>query len=139
MATLLSFHKEVLEKMHDPSTSELLLIARGLGLRRIICKLLQIYESPQNLVLLVNASPEEESAIGAELGLMGCRNPGLRIVGFETGRKERFVNPLSRLLWSVSGIYIHKLHQTGVVQERRPAFYHISNLNRRYVDQRHSH
>lgn len=135
MATLLSFHKEVLEKMHDPSTSELLLIARGLGLRRIICKLLQIYESPQNLVLLVNASPEEESAIGAELGLMGCRNPGLRIVGFETGRKERFVTPLSRLLWSVSGIYIHKLHQTGVVQERRPAFHHISNLNRRYVDE----
>ncbi|KAK7689622.1 hypothetical protein QCA50_007415 [Cerrena zonata] len=89
MATLLSFHKEVLEKMHDPSTSELLLIARGLGLRRIVCKLLQIYYSSQNLVILVNASSEEESAIGEELGLMGCRNPGLRIVGFETGRKER--------------------------------------------------
>ena len=95
MATLLSFHKEVLENMHDPSTSELLLIARGLGLRRIVCKLLQIYDSPQNLVILVNASPEEESAIGEELGLMGCRNPGLRIVGFETGRKERFVNSSS--------------------------------------------
>ncbi|KAI0077545.1 hypothetical protein K474DRAFT_1707288 [Panus rudis PR-1116 ss-1] len=89
MATLLSYHKDVLEKMHDPSTSELLLIARGLGMRRIICKLLQIYDSPQNLVILANASPEEESAIGEELGIMGCRNPGLRIVGFETGRKER--------------------------------------------------
>ncbi|CAL1710551.1 unnamed protein product [Somion occarium] len=89
MTALLCFHKEILEKMHDPSTSELLLIARGLGLRRIVCKLLQIYDSPQSLVILVNASPEEESAIGEELGLMGCRNPGLRIVGFETGRKER--------------------------------------------------
>lgn len=105
MATLLSFHKEVLEKMHDPSTSELLLIARGLGLRRIVCKLLQIYYSSQNLVILVNASSEEESAIGEELGLMGCRNPGLRIVGFETGRKERLVHPFSRLLWSTLGIY----------------------------------
>ncbi|RDX42825.1 hypothetical protein OH76DRAFT_1362124 [Lentinus brumalis] len=89
MATLLPFHKNILEKIHDPATSELVLLARGLGLRRIVCKLLQIYDSPQNLVLLVNATPEEEAAIGEELGIMGCRHPGLRIVGFETGRKDR--------------------------------------------------
>ncbi|TCD61999.1 hypothetical protein EIP91_007639 [Steccherinum ochraceum] len=89
MAALLSFHKDILEDIHDPSASELLLIARGLGLRRIVCKLLQIYDSPHNLVLLVNASQEEESAIGEELGIMGCRQPGLRIVAFETGRKDR--------------------------------------------------
>ncbi|KZT00071.1 uncharacterized protein LAESUDRAFT_764940 [Laetiporus sulphureus 93-53] len=89
MAALLSFHKSILEKLHDPSTSELLLLARGLGLRRIVCKLLQIYDSPNNLVLLVNAFPEEESAIGEELGVMGCRKPGLRIIGFETVKKDR--------------------------------------------------
>ena len=89
MATLLSFHRDILEEIHDPSTSELLLIARGLGLRRIVCKLLQIYDSPQSLVLLANASQEEESAIGEELGIMGCRQPGLRIVAFDTGRKDR--------------------------------------------------
>ncbi|KAI0916475.1 hypothetical protein AcV5_002963 [Taiwanofungus camphoratus] len=89
MATLLPFHKHILDKIHDPSTSELLLLARGLGLRRILCKLLQIYDSPNNLVLLVNASQEEESAIGEELGIMGCRKPGLRIVGFETGKRDR--------------------------------------------------
>ena len=89
MSALLPFHKSILEKVHDPATSELVLLARGLGLRRIVCKLLQIYDSPQNLVLLVNATPEEEAAIGEELGIMGCRNPGLRIVGFETGRKDR--------------------------------------------------
>ncbi len=89
MSTLLAFHKSILEKIHDPLTSELLLLARGLGLRRIVCKFLHIYESPQNLVLLVNASPEEESAIGEELGIMGCRKPGLRIVGYETGKKDR--------------------------------------------------
>ena len=91
MSALLSFHKSILEKLHDPSTSEFVLIARGLGLRRIVCKLLQIYDSPQNLVILVNASPEEEAAIGEELGVLGCRNPGLRIVGFETNKKERCV------------------------------------------------
>ncbi|KDQ65067.1 hypothetical protein JAAARDRAFT_43863 [Jaapia argillacea MUCL 33604] len=89
MLSLLPFHKSILERIHDPSTSELLLIARGLGLRRIICTLMKIYESPQTLVLLVNAFPEEESAIGEELGIMGCRKPGLRIVGYEMGKKER--------------------------------------------------
>lgn len=90
-APLLAFHKEVLEEIHDPSTSDLLILARGLGLRRIICTLMKIYDSPQNLVLLVNATPEEEVAIGEELGIMGCRKPGLRIVGYEIGKRDRFV------------------------------------------------
>ena len=92
MSTLLPFHKSILEKIHDPLTSELLLIARGLGLRRVICKLLQIYDSPQNLVILVNASPEEAAAIGEELGVLGCRKPGLRLVDFETSRRDRYVH-----------------------------------------------
>ncbi|KAH9846206.1 hypothetical protein C2E23DRAFT_853988 [Lenzites betulinus] len=89
MSVLLPFHNSVLEKIHDPATSELVLLARGLGLRRIVCKLLQIYDTPNNLVLLVNATQEEETAIGEELGIMGCRKPGLRILGFETNRKDR--------------------------------------------------
>ena len=68
MSTLLPFHK----KIHDPSTSDLVILARGLGLRRIICTLLKIYDSPQNIVLLINATPEEESAIGEEFSIMGC-------------------------------------------------------------------
>ena len=88
-APLLAFHKEILEEIHDPSKSDLLILARGLGLRRIICTLMKIYDSPQNLVLLVNATPEEEVAIGEELGIMGCRKPGLRIVGYEMGKRDR--------------------------------------------------
>lgn len=88
-APLLPFHKEVLEKIHDPSTSELLLLARGLGLRRVVCTLMKIYDSSQNLVLLINATPEEEAAIGEELGIMGCRRPGLRVVGYEMGKRDR--------------------------------------------------
>jgi DNA excision repair protein ERCC-4 len=42
---------------------------------------MKIYDSPQNLVLLVNASQEEEeSAIREELGMMGIRRLGLRVV-----------------------------------------------------------
>lgn len=85
MSALLPFHTSILNEIYDPATSDLLVIARGLGLRRIICTLLKIVDSPQNLVLLVNATQEEETDIGEELGLMGCRKPGLRIVGYETG------------------------------------------------------
>ena len=91
MATLLPFHKSILERIHDPQTSDLLVLARGLGLRRVLCTLMKIYDSPQNLVLLVNASQEEESAIGEELGTMGVRRPGLRVVGYEMGKKDRCV------------------------------------------------
>lgn len=44
MSLLLPFHKSIIDKIHDPLASELLLLARGLGLRRIVCKLLQIYD-----------------------------------------------------------------------------------------------
>ena len=91
MSTLLPFHKAILEEIHDPATSDLLVLARGLGLRRVVCSLLQIYDSPKSLVLLVNATTEEEAAIGEELGIMGCRRPGLRVVTFETPSNERCV------------------------------------------------
>jgi DNA excision repair protein ERCC-4 len=86
---LLPFHLTILEEIHDPSNSQLVLLARGLGLRKIVCTLMQIYDQSTNLVLLVNASPDEEAAIGEELGIMGCRNPGLRAVGYEMGKKDR--------------------------------------------------
>ncbi|KAJ6579203.1 hypothetical protein DFH09DRAFT_1447495 [Mycena vulgaris] len=89
MSALLPFHKAILERIHDPLTSDLLVLARGLGLRRIVCTLMKIYDTEGNLVLLVNATAEEESEIGEELGIMGCRKPGLRVIGFETGSKDR--------------------------------------------------
>ncbi|KAJ7176197.1 hypothetical protein C8R43DRAFT_1057490 [Mycena crocata] len=89
MSSLLPFHKSILERIHDPTTSDLLILARGLGLRRILCTLMKVYETDGSIVLLVNATPEEESEIGEELGIMGCRKPGLRVIGYETGNKER--------------------------------------------------
>lgn len=88
--SLLPYQRNLLSEIHDPSSSELILIARGLGLRKIVCTLLQIYDGPENLVLLVNATPEEEKGIGSELGVMGVRNPGLRIVDYEMSKKDRW-------------------------------------------------
>jgi len=56
---------------------------------------MKIYHSPRNLVQLINASQEEESTIGEELGTMGCRKPGLRVVGYE---KDRFPHLILFLL-----------------------------------------
>ncbi|KAJ7459996.1 hypothetical protein B0H11DRAFT_2284502 [Mycena galericulata] len=89
MSSLLPFHKAILERIHDPTTNDLLILARGLGLRRIICTLLKVYATEGSTVLLVNATAEEESEIGEELGIMGCRNPGLRVIGYETSSKDR--------------------------------------------------
>ncbi|KAJ7274649.1 hypothetical protein C8J57DRAFT_1312429 [Mycena rebaudengoi] len=89
MSGLLPFHKSILERIHSPETSDLVVLARGLGLRRIVCTLMKIYGTTGEIVLLVGASAEEESEIGEELGIMGCRKPGLRVVGYETGSKDR--------------------------------------------------
>ncbi|KAF7318149.1 ERCC4 domain-containing protein [Mycena chlorophos] len=102
MSTLLPFHKSILERVHDPTTNDLLVLARGLGLRRVICTLLKIYDTPGSTVLLVNATPEEELEIGEELGIMGCRNPGLRVVGYETQSKDRQALYLAGGLFSVT-------------------------------------
>lgn len=134
-APLLAFHKDILEEIHDPSTSDLLILARGLGLRRIICTLMKIYDSPQNLVLLVNATPEEEVAIGEELGIMGCRKPGLRIVDYEMGKRDRSV--LVSLIFR--GCQVFKSVKTGSIQEGRPYFSNVSDISRRYVAVRHAH
>jgi hypothetical protein len=86
---LLPLHKSMLANMHSTQTSDLLILARGLGLRTVVCNLLQLYDSPKSLVLLMNASPAEEAGLRDELGVMGCRNPGLRVVTFEMGSKDR--------------------------------------------------
>ncbi|KAK7042132.1 ERCC4 domain-containing protein [Favolaschia claudopus] len=102
MSSLLPFHRAILERIHDPTTSDLLILARGLGLRRIICTMMKVYDTPGSTVLLVNATPEEESEIGEELGIMGCRKPGLRVVGHEIGSKERQSMYLAGGLFSVT-------------------------------------
>jgi len=119
MSNLLPFHRSILRRIHDPATSDLLVLARGLGLRRIVCTLMKIYDSPQSLVLLVNASQEEESAIGEELGLMGCRKPGLRVVGYEVTSKDRRVSPVRQ------SERTNQTKQTGTLQVRWPSLCYL--------------
>ncbi|KAG8807434.1 hypothetical protein FRC17_004460, partial [Serendipita sp. 399] len=136
---LLPFQKSILSAVHSTQSSDLIVMARGLGLRRIVCELLQHYDAPTSLVLLLNATPSEEAGIGDELGIMGCRKPGLRIVTFEMGSKDRqdlyrqggLISVTSRILVvdmllsdisveSISGIIV--LHAERVTPQSTEAF-----------------
>ncbi|KAF8754590.1 ERCC4 domain [Rhizoctonia solani] len=86
---LLPYQNTILAECLNPTNSDLIIIARGLGLRRLVCSLLRIYDNSGSLVLLINCDPDEDTAIGEQLGVMGARHPGLRIVDYEMGSKAR--------------------------------------------------
>jgi hypothetical protein len=51
MAPLLYF-SNLAARLSDPTESSLTLLARGLGLRSLICTLLKVFDSPNSLVLI---------------------------------------------------------------------------------------
>ncbi|CAD6905668.1 unnamed protein product [Tilletia controversa] len=86
----------------EASDNALVILARGLGLRRIVATVLKIYDGPHNLVILVNAQPEEEAALAEELTTLGVKRPGLRSVSHEMNAKTRQELYLSGGLLSVT-------------------------------------
>nr|WJN24989.1 single-stranded DNA endonuclease [Pseudozyma flocculosa] len=107
-AALLPFHCQIVDSLvpgQDDSPDEgdaLVIIARGLGLRRIVSTILRIFDSPNSLVVLVNATSEEESGIGEELTTLGVRKPGLRAIHHEMPAKQRSEMYLSGGIMSVT-------------------------------------
>ncbi|KAI9232401.1 MAG: DNA repair protein [Podila humilis] len=65
MSLPLSFQKEIVAEL--VAEDALLIMARGLGLRNILGAFLQIYCQPQNLVLLINTTAEEEATMKDDL------------------------------------------------------------------------
>lgn len=85
-----AFQREPTALDHDADDPDALMVmARGLGLRTIVASILRLYDGPSHLVVVVNASAEEERGLGEELTTMGVRKPGLRSVGHETSAKQR--------------------------------------------------
>ncbi|PWN52772.1 hypothetical protein IE53DRAFT_311477 [Violaceomyces palustris] len=91
---LLPFHRSIIRSLvpkdDDPveEGDALIILARGLGLRRIVSTILRIYDGPKNLVVLVNASQDEETGIGEELTTLGVKRPGLRVIHHEMSSKQ---------------------------------------------------
>ena len=97
MSTLLSFHKKIIEnlKIQDPSTSD-----------------------------LINVTSEEESAFCEEFGItIGCQKPGLRVVRYEIGSKDRYVPS-----------YIYQSFSVLIMCEGR--IYIVSNFGCRHAEGR---
>lgn len=76
----LPFHKDIIREICRPQKDDLLIMAKGLGMRRIICALLKTYDRKEDLVLVVSLIAEAGSAGGIHSGaepFTGQRNsPG---------------------------------------------------------------
>ncbi|RUS27510.1 hypothetical protein BC938DRAFT_483143 [Jimgerdemannia flammicorona] len=88
MALSLVYQQQIVTELVEEDG--LLIMGRGLGLRRMLCILLQIYAEPQNLVILINTSPEDVNSIQDELACMGVKKPGLRVIKWDTTPEESY-------------------------------------------------
>ncbi|KAK4048124.1 DNA repair protein RAD16 [Microbotryomycetes sp. JL201] len=87
---LLPFQRNVLAQLmpapeHSSTGDALLLMARGLGMRSIVSTVLRVYDSSDYLVIIVNATPDEERSFAEELGMR------VKVVGFELSAATREV------------------------------------------------
>ena len=64
---LLPFQQSIISTFSAPVNADgLLIIARGLGLRTIVCELLRQHQGTRDLVLILNATEEEERSLNDE-------------------------------------------------------------------------
>lgn len=91
---LLPFHRAILANLipgsDDPEQRDrLVVLAPGLGMRRVIATLLRAYYSKQNLVLLVNASSRDITGIEHDLGTLGLPHDAVKNLHHDTASKQR--------------------------------------------------
>ncbi|KIJ40631.1 hypothetical protein M422DRAFT_32128 [Sphaerobolus stellatus SS14] len=109
---MLSYLAQLSKTLCGPKESSLTIL-RSLSIRILICTLLKVFDSPNSLILVANATAEEENGIGQQLGVMGVRNPGLRVVDFEMTSKKRVIALDSAAF--ITRLYQEK-HQTGFLK-----------------------
>jgi len=99
MSLLLEYHKAILadflpvfENPPLDAYDGLLIMAKGLGLRQIICSLLKVHDDPTNFVLLINTPAREAESLKNELLSEGAN---LKIVNAEINATDRYISILS--------------------------------------------
>ena len=84
----LGFQREILNEI--VAEDGLLILARGLGLRKVLCSLLKMYTDNSHLVLLINSTPADDTAINDELACMGVpAEKQMKIIEYETPAETR--------------------------------------------------
>ncbi|KAJ2827813.1 DNA repair protein RAD16 [Coemansia furcata] len=90
MTTILPFQRRIVEALLDEDA--LCIVARGLGLRRVVAELCRICATPQALVFLLNASDADEQALQQQLMTLRSGHSDactLRIIKNETNPAAR--------------------------------------------------
>ncbi|OZJ03595.1 hypothetical protein BZG36_03031 [Bifiguratus adelaidae] len=87
----LAYHREIITELL--AEDGLLILGRGLGLRRIQSTILRIYDEPQNLVIILNLQADEEEALQEDMESEAHERVapglGLRRIEYETPAEQR--------------------------------------------------
>ncbi|WFD32413.1 DNA repair protein RAD16 [Malassezia sp. CBS 17886] len=93
-AWLLPYHRRIVHTLvteDDEERDRLVVMAPGLGLRRVIATLLRVYAQPRQLVVLVNASVREVVQMNHDLGTLGLAHGAVRNVHYDMDARQRRV------------------------------------------------
>ncbi|WFD07905.1 DNA repair protein RAD16 [Malassezia vespertilionis] len=91
---LLPFHRAILARLipedgNEEDRDRLVLLAPGLGLRRIVATFLYAYANSKNLVLFLNASASELAGLNNDLKALGVGHDTIRSIHHEVSGKQR--------------------------------------------------
>ncbi|GAA5880947.1 hypothetical protein JCM16303_005184 [Sporobolomyces ruberrimus] len=79
---MLSFQRDILSQLTG-GPDALVIMARGLGLRSVVTTFLKVYDMPEKLVFLLNATVDEERGLAEEVGMR------MKIVGYDLPEATR--------------------------------------------------
>lgn len=105
MSLQLQYQRDIIQEVVEEDG--LLILARGLGLRRLVCTLLKIYDDPRNLVLVISLSQQDEQGFAEELAMLGVKKPGMTFIHNERAQKERY---------GCSSVFYLTNYQSGTLQ-----------------------
>lgn len=104
---LLPFHRSVLRQLVPPDEEDndaLIVMSPGLGIRRVLSTLLRVFSSPNNLVLILNATPQDVEGLSNDLGTLGLSHGSINQIHHELGARQRCVSANRRQIYSAGGI-----------------------------------
>ena len=90
---LLPFHRAILNRLipeeHEDTRDILVILAPGLGLRKIVSTLLRVYARPSSLILVLNASESDVEAMNHSIFMLGMHGRGIQDIHHDMTAKQR--------------------------------------------------
>jgi len=90
---LLPFHRAILNRLipeeHDDIRDLLVILAPGLGLRKIVSTLLRVYARPNSLILVLNATESDVTAMNHSISMLGMHENVIQDIHHDMTAKQR--------------------------------------------------